>query len=681
MDDRNEKLKSYEAAVRHRVQCEERAFRIVNKLIDGAVEESYLIECGQLISREHYSDIVEERAISLLCGYPLCDKPLENIPKKKFHISTKSNKVYDISERKNFCSNQCLRASKHFQNQISESPVWARAKEPPVHLKILPLSDNKGFVGDEVVGTNPRKILEDEVSSLNNLPEKESSLAKSERSRVAPTSGKKPGTKPQEACTKSCDSSSERSEHVEKADEQNNRTSDTVSNSESVATKDNTSTTQLSQNLEQLTICDVVEKSDNLNQNNALTSTEGGKEESVVLGVPKTCSSNSVEKTSAPPQLNDASSGHDGSKKTAPPAYDSSKKSQAGIPSHAVQSSVSPSANRVSTDDKMQRLLELMARKKSVLSGMVEMQTVVVSKAPEQCKSPDQRKSHKENDQTTTPATKVAPDMKQKVTKKTKKSKSPSPLSPLTCIKNSLKRWISGATVEYLKTTDNKSPNATAELPGFSDPRVQAGYADLCHRLGAREKEMNAFVKETVDGDKAQTQGQNDVPKKLPDYKALKEEADAFQLKVSEFLTGKRAKDRAGAKENMEPNDVFIPTVDAYDQHQIRVRIVLDRLDKSLVELLGALRLTVQDVSGRLRELIYTFRFEKDTIVYKPWEWTLVAVFILKMLALKHPTISAAFAQESAIRFFKTLLEGIGHCEKDLDNQVKDLVSCRHEDL
>ena len=34
---------------------------------------------GKLISREHYNDIVEERAITNLCGYPVCPKFLGKV--------------------------------------------------------------------------------------------------------------------------------------------------------------------------------------------------------------------------------------------------------------------------------------------------------------------------------------------------------------------------------------------------------------------------------------------------------------------------------------------------------------------------------------------------------------------------------------------------------------------------
>lgn len=48
----------------------------------------------------HYQDIVEERAIGKMCGYPICGNKILDMPTKKYHISTKLNKVYDITDRK-----------------------------------------------------------------------------------------------------------------------------------------------------------------------------------------------------------------------------------------------------------------------------------------------------------------------------------------------------------------------------------------------------------------------------------------------------------------------------------------------------------------------------------------------------------------------------------------------------
>jgi hypothetical protein len=54
----------------------------------------------RFITQSDYQDVVEERVILKLCGYAICKNKLENIPLKKYHISTRSNRVYDITERK-----------------------------------------------------------------------------------------------------------------------------------------------------------------------------------------------------------------------------------------------------------------------------------------------------------------------------------------------------------------------------------------------------------------------------------------------------------------------------------------------------------------------------------------------------------------------------------------------------
>ncbi|XP_031193065.1 putative RNA polymerase II subunit B1 CTD phosphatase RPAP2 isoform X2 [Mastomys coucha] len=126
-----------EAAVHRKVEFERKAVRIVEQLLDENITEEFLKECGMFITPAHYSDVVDERSIIKLCGYPLCQKKLGVIPKQKYQISTKTNKVYDITERKSFCSNFCYRASKFFETQIPKTPVWVREEERPPDFQLL----------------------------------------------------------------------------------------------------------------------------------------------------------------------------------------------------------------------------------------------------------------------------------------------------------------------------------------------------------------------------------------------------------------------------------------------------------------------------------------------------------------------------------------------------------------
>jgi len=82
-------------------------------------------------------DIIEERTIIKLCGYVLCSKPLI-VVRQQYHISTRTNKVYDISKRKKFCSLLCYKAYNYLFEQMLDSPLWFRDNEANIVFKILP---------------------------------------------------------------------------------------------------------------------------------------------------------------------------------------------------------------------------------------------------------------------------------------------------------------------------------------------------------------------------------------------------------------------------------------------------------------------------------------------------------------------------------------------------------------
>ncbi|XP_068949329.1 putative RNA polymerase II subunit B1 CTD phosphatase RPAP2 [Petaurus breviceps papuanus] len=138
-----------EAAIRKKIEYERKALRVVEQLLEEDITEKFLVESGKQITSAHYKDVVEERVIIHLCGYPLCHNKLGNVPKQKYRISTKTNRVYDITERKFFCSNFCYRASKYFEAQISKSPLWVREEERPPDIQLLK-EGQSGHSGEEV---------------------------------------------------------------------------------------------------------------------------------------------------------------------------------------------------------------------------------------------------------------------------------------------------------------------------------------------------------------------------------------------------------------------------------------------------------------------------------------------------------------------------------------------------
>ncbi|CRK94321.1 CLUMA_CG007836, isoform A [Clunio marinus] len=126
-------------ALRKKKECNAKAQTIVERLLDPFDDGKELLLMLRDINQCHYQDIVEERAIMKLCGYPLCKEVFKEIPKQQFHISTATNKVYDLSDRKHFCSGKCLRLSNYLKTQLLTSPLWMRDKEIIPEFKLLSL--------------------------------------------------------------------------------------------------------------------------------------------------------------------------------------------------------------------------------------------------------------------------------------------------------------------------------------------------------------------------------------------------------------------------------------------------------------------------------------------------------------------------------------------------------------
>ncbi|XP_061797139.2 putative RNA polymerase II subunit B1 CTD phosphatase rpap2 [Nerophis lumbriciformis] len=156
--------------LRERLELEKRALQVVERLLEDVVAEDFLIDCARFITSANYKDAVEERSIAKLCGYPLCPNKLGKIPSQKYKISTKPNKVYDITERKCFCSNFCYKASKEFEVQISTTPLWLRQYESPPDIQLMKKGDI-GISGEEVRLTQMRLQEQDIEDPENAQPE------------------------------------------------------------------------------------------------------------------------------------------------------------------------------------------------------------------------------------------------------------------------------------------------------------------------------------------------------------------------------------------------------------------------------------------------------------------------------------------------------------------------------
>ncbi|XP_029970255.1 putative RNA polymerase II subunit B1 CTD phosphatase rpap2 [Salarias fasciatus] len=146
--------------LREKYELDRRALKVVERLLEDSVSEDFLVDCARFITAANYKDAIEERFISKLCGYPICPNKLGKIPTQQYKISTKTNKVYDLTERKCFCCNFCYKASKTFELQISKTPLWLRPTESPATIKLLKKGDGGGC-GEEVMLKERRLKVED----------------------------------------------------------------------------------------------------------------------------------------------------------------------------------------------------------------------------------------------------------------------------------------------------------------------------------------------------------------------------------------------------------------------------------------------------------------------------------------------------------------------------------------
>ncbi|XP_065843736.1 putative RNA polymerase II subunit B1 CTD phosphatase RPAP2 isoform X2 [Oscarella lobularis] len=157
-----------------RAEWERKALEVVEILLADCVDEATLLDCAKRINQNYYSDVIEERFIIKRCGYPVCDKVLTQLPKQKYHISASRNRVYDLTERKKFCSNWCFRASNYFASQLSTEPVWA-IDATKYNVELLTETKEAEKTQRETITATERAVAKDRTHLSDTQAEKEDS--------------------------------------------------------------------------------------------------------------------------------------------------------------------------------------------------------------------------------------------------------------------------------------------------------------------------------------------------------------------------------------------------------------------------------------------------------------------------------------------------------------------------
>lgn len=129
---------------------------IVEDLIEPEIDEATLIEKCRYLCKSDYYDVTVERSILDYCGYPLCTNSLTGLSKKKqqYKICLQTHQVFDITDRKMFCSNLCFSRSNQLKEQLEEEALWLRDLDEsrPAKLTTVRLcKQSKGSFGEEVM--------------------------------------------------------------------------------------------------------------------------------------------------------------------------------------------------------------------------------------------------------------------------------------------------------------------------------------------------------------------------------------------------------------------------------------------------------------------------------------------------------------------------------------------------
>ncbi|XP_076838138.1 putative RNA polymerase II subunit B1 CTD phosphatase rpap2 [Brachyhypopomus gauderio] len=568
--------------LREKLELERRALQVVERLLDDNVTEDFLIDCAQLITPANYRDTVEERSIVKLCGYPICPNKLICVPTQQYKISTRTNKVYDITERKCFCSNSCYKASKFFEVQISKSPLWLRKEERPADVKLMKKEDG-GSSGLEVPLMD-RAVRAEEVEN--------------------PVS---------EAAERLGDLAGESEEEQE----------DFVSS--------------------------VVARRGTRVHWGELPRHHGGNEKDQWLeGDTKDTQAQCLrpENGKNEPSL---SSPLQGDPQDCP----------------ALQSKVTPVEYAV---EETRELLDQCVLSDTHSSGVTPQDPV--NDAP-------QKVSDVNTDVGDTPDTGLnicqvgmsrrgATELKS-LLKNHRRAKA-EPLSVkqdlLEALRRTLLEWRTEETLKFLYGPEYTS-QTDATLP-IEEEEEELDEDDLEDLEGGSEKANRCRGRQARPSSAA------------PDYHTLRKDAKLLDLRVREFYKG-----ACVLSEEVDPDSVeeaknsedsnkgpVLPLVDSQAPHVIQKRIVVEKLSRSLRDIVGPLRVTMSEIINDINSLVRTFRFTNVNISHKPPEWTLIAVVLLSVLTEVSPLLKASMVKASSVEYITSLMKALRLDDQDLQNLV-----------
>nr|XP_029498096.1 putative RNA polymerase II subunit B1 CTD phosphatase rpap2 [Oncorhynchus nerka] len=623
--------------LREKLDLEKRALQVVERLLEDSVADDFLVDCARLITAANYKDTVEERSIVKLCGYPVCSNKLGKVSTQQFKISTKTNKVYDITERKSFCSNFCYKASKSFELQISKSPLWLRQHESPPDVKLMKKGDG-GSTGEEV-RLAERRLREDDVE--NPLPLDSVSPEAPEDPRRSPTAG-----------------------HSDDSDAEHDFVSSVVSQRRGprVHWGDLPKRTAEGEGREPGEGEDRERRS-------------GGKDTTV----PKQIQTNEAEdKEENTEESQNAqrkpSNGTDGRQQhTTDTNHQSEQQSLLGERG-------SPEGQ--SMEEAAELLSQVTIQDRDPATATSSALTAYSVQNQEPAPNPSPQGDTAQPTQPGINITQVGMSRRgaqglRGLLKGYEAGTKPVSvrLNLLEGLRRTFTEWMTEETMKFLYGPDH-----------FSKTLIETKKKEEEEELD--EDDLEDIVKGGGEGRETDSQGGPGRPlAPAPDYDTLRRETEEMGLRVREFYEGTKEVQRVSGKQHARGGDSenqggALPLVDSHAQHLIQKRITVEKLTKGLRDIVGPLRLTMTDVSSDLNRLVRTFRFTNTNIIHKGPEWTLIAVVLLHLLSEVSPVVREALERPASVDYLSTLMQELPLLDRDLQSLVQLLRTaelCPHE--
>ncbi|XP_071756097.2 putative RNA polymerase II subunit B1 CTD phosphatase rpap2 [Centroberyx gerrardi] len=646
--------------LREKLELERRALQVVERLLEDCVAQDFLVDCARFITAANYKDTIEERSIAKLCGYPVCPNKLGKVPTQQYKISTKTNKVYDITERKCFCSNFCYKASKEFELQISKTPLWLRQHESPPEITLMKKGDG-GSSGEEV-RLAERRLQEDDIEDpLPANPERPSSPK--QRSPPAGLSHSDSSDGEQEQDLVSSVVSQRRGPRVhwgdlpKRTDEGEQREG---GRREGEKDKEEIQHQQ----------SETVEKEGGLREENRQESLVYKTELGTDTGRPKQLHTVNTDRPSGQQALLEERGLPEGSC-----VEEATAKLNLCAVTEAVTHSTPLPTDPAPTQNRLQAELTT-----PVTSPPFIDSNPTESKPQSDLPSSSPTTTSQDGYNTAQPSqpglniTQVgmskrgAAGLRDLLKHHTTGAKPDSiRQNLLEGLRRTLKQWRTEETLRFLYAADRSSGRPLADGKEEEEEEEE--------ELDEDDLEEEVVV-EDGGGVAAGRPGAQERPSAAaPDYETLRKEAQELELRVKEFYKGtwvlpEEANQPAGNSEvtaqDQGGKDPALPLIDSHAQHHIQKRITVEKLTSCLKNIVGPLRLTMSDISTDLNNLVRTFSFTNTNIIHKTPEWTLIAVVLLHLLSEVSPVVREALQSPASVEYLNTLMQELSLQQQDL---------------